>query len=112
VNFAKLPKKTELLEKFELMDQRGFKLTEARKIPAPWPAPIHKLSMTPLVWNISIGQLGCLSGCAPAQLLHTCSSAEHGKLEKVLDFIATTENISVTNILVLNAEHSSYWEEN
>jgi len=34
-------------------------------------------------------------------------------LEKVLDFLATTENVSVINILlVLNPKHSSYWEEN
>jgi len=34
-------------------------------------------------------------------------------LEKVLDFIAITENISVINILlILNPKHSSYWEEN
>ena len=66
-----------------------------------------------MVWNISIAQLGCLHGCAPAQLLHTCSLAEYEKLEKVLDSIATTENISVINILlVLNPKHSSYWQEN
>jgi len=61
------------------------------------------------VWNISIGQLGYLSGCVPSQLLHTCSLAEYKKLEKVLDFLATTKTI---NILVLNPKHSSYWEEN
>jgi len=53
--------------------------------------------------------LGYPFGCAPSQLLHTCSSAEYEKLEKVLDFIATTENISVINILlVLNPKYSSY----
>jgi len=57
--------------------------------------------------------LGYLPGCAPSQLLHTCSLAEHGRLEKVLDFPATTANISVINILpVLNAKHSCYCEEN
>jgi len=66
-----------------------------------------------MVWNVSIGQLGYLSGYVPFQLLHTCSLAEYEKLEKVLDFIATAENISVINILlVLNPKHSSYWEEN
>ena len=30
-NFTKLAKKTELLEKFELPDKRGFELTEMRK---------------------------------------------------------------------------------
>jgi len=46
-------------------------------------------------------------------LLHSCSLAEYEKLEKVLDYIATTENINVMNILpVLNAKHGSCWEEN
>jgi len=62
-----------------------------------------------MVWNISIGLLGCLSGYAPSQLLHTCSLDEHKELEKVLDFIATAVNISVINILpILNLKHSSY----
>ena len=66
-----------------------------------------------MVWNISIGQLGCLSVCAPSQLLQTSSSDEYEKLEKVLDFIATTDNIGVINILlVLNPKHSSSWDEN
>jgi len=60
-----------------------------------------------MVWNISIGQLGYLSGCATSQLLHTCSLAEYGKLKKVLDFIATTKNINI--LLTLNPKHSSYW---
>jgi len=54
-----------------------------------------------------------MSGRAHSQLLHTCSLAEYRKLEKILDFIATIEKISVINILlVLNPKHSSYWEEN
>jgi len=69
--------------------------------------------MTPMVWNISMGQLGSLPGRAPSQFLHPCSLAEHGRLENVLDFIATTKNISVINILLVsNPKHSSYWEEN
>jgi len=48
-----------------------------------------------MVWNISTVQLGYLPGYAPFQLLHTSSLAEHRRLEKVLDFLATTENISV-----------------
>jgi len=39
--------------------------------------------------------VGWLPGSAPSQLLPTCSSAEHEKLKKALDFTATTENISV-----------------
>jgi len=43
----------------------------------------------------------------------TCLLAEYEKLEKVLDFLVTTENISVINILLLlNAKHNSYWEGN
>jgi len=62
-----------------------------------------------------LASLGWLPGCAPSQLLHTCASAEHGRLGKALDFIAKTENSynSALNIrLVLNPKHSSYWEEN
>jgi len=62
-----------------------------------------------MVWNISIGQLGYLPGCAPSQLLHTCTLAEYEKLKKVLDFTATTNHISVTNILLVRSpKHSSY----
>jgi len=36
-----------------------------------------------------------------------------GDWKKVLDSLATMENISVTDFLhVLNPKHSSYWEEN
>jgi len=60
-----------------------------------------------------IVRLGYLSACAPFQLLHTCSSAEYEKLGIALDFTATTENVSVINILlILNPKHSSCWEEN
>jgi len=122
VDFAKLPKKTKLLGKFEVLDKRGFNLMEKRKkkttfLP-PRPTPIHKLSMTSMVWNIStaagnIIPLGELPGYAPSQLLHTCSVAEYGQLEEVLDFLAATENISVIYILlILNPKHSSYWEGN
>jgi len=52
--------------------------------------------MTSMAWNIFIGQL---PGCAASHLLHTHSLAEYEKLEKVLDFIATTINSSVITIL-------------
>jgi len=45
--------------------------------------------------------LGWLPGCAPSQLLHTCSLAEYERPEKVLDFTATNEAIGVTNILLV-----------
>jgi len=54
---------------------------------------------------------GCLAVLPP--FLHTRSLAEHGRLEKVLDFLATTKTISVINtLLVLNPKYCSYWEEN
>jgi len=69
--------------------------------------------MTLIVWNISISQLGSLSGHAPSQLLHPSSLVEYKKLEKFLDLISTTENIRVINILLLlNLKYSSDWEEN
>jgi len=66
VDFTELPqKKTQLLEKLEL--------TEKKRIPAPRPTPIYKLSMTSMVWNISLGQLGLAAQLcfppAPAHLL-------------------------------------------
>jgi len=110
VNFTKLKKKN--LNSQTRQDPNPWK-TEEQRASYPPANPIHKLSMMFMVWNISLGQLGYLSGCAPSQLLHTCSSAEYEKLGKVLDFLAITENFSVTNILlVLNPKHSSYWEEN
>jgi len=74
---------------------------------------MHEPSMMSTVQIISTDHLGCLSVCAPSQLLHTCSLAEYEKLEKVLDFTATTENTCVISILLTqNPKHSSYWEEN
>jgi len=65
-----------------------------------------------MAWNISVGQLGLAAWLC--SLLHvSCSFAEYRRLEKVLDFLATTENIHVFNVfLVLNPKHSSYWEVN
>jgi len=62
-------------KEFELPDKRGFELLEirVRKLPAPWPNPIHNLSMMSMVWNISTGQLGLAAWLcslpAPAHLL-------------------------------------------
>jgi len=57
--------------------------------------------------------LDWLHGYAPSQLLHSSSLAEYKKLEKILDFIEITKNISGINILlVLNPKHRSYWEKN
>jgi len=73
-NFTKFPQMTELLEKFKLLDKRGFELMEEReRMPAPRPAPIHKRSVASMVWNASPAQLGLAAWpCslpAPARLL-------------------------------------------
>jgi len=79
-------RKTKLPEKSEPPDKRGFKLTEKRikkkRIPAPPAKSLYKLSMTPMVCNISNGYPDQLSLYAPSQLLHACSLAEYEKLEK------------------------------
>jgi len=50
----------------------------------------------------------CLAMLPPS----TCTPA-HGRLKKVLDFLATIKNISAINtLLILNPKPSSYWEEN
>jgi len=66
VNFrellVKFSKKTKFLSKFELMDQREFEIEKKKRIPASESMPICKLSMIPVAWNISFGQLG-LAAC-------------------------------------------------
>jgi len=96
----------ELPEKFELMKKKRGLLT-------PKPTPFINRACRLWYGIFLLSSLGELSGWAPSQLLHTCSLAEYWKQEKVLDFLATTENTHVINILlVLNPKHSSYWEEN
>ena len=59
--FLETPKEDQTPEKkIELPDKRRFELTEneGQKVPAPWPTLIHKLNMTPMLWKISVGQLG------------------------------------------------------
>ena len=38
--------------------QKKDSWTHRKEVPAPQPTPIHKMSMMPMVWNISIAQLG------------------------------------------------------
>ena len=47
-----------------------------------------------------LASLGSLPGDDPSQLLHTCSLPEYGKPLKVLDFLATTKNISVLSTFI------------
>jgi len=62
-----------------------------------------------MVWKISVGQLGLSAWLCSLPASAHCSLAEYEKLEKVLDFLAITENITVINILlILNPKHRSY----
>jgi len=64
--FAKLPKKQNSprsSNSWTRRDSNSWK-TEEPIAYCPQPTPIHKLSMMSMVWNISIGQLCCLSGYA------------------------------------------------
>ena len=112
----KSPKNTELLEKCELLHKCGSKLPEKRKKKKGFllsgQTPFLNCDCHPWYGIFPLANLGYLSGCAPSQLLHTCSLAEYGKLEKVMDFIATTKNTSAISIvLTLNPKHSSYWKK-
>jgi len=79
-----------------------------RFLPSSQPAFINS-ACRPWYGIFPLASLGYLSGCAPSQLLHTCSLEEQGSLERVLDFTARTQNISVIKILLLlNPKHSSY----
>jgi len=56
-------------KKFEFPAKRGFKLwktekSRKQKASSPQLTPTGKLSMTFMVWNICVGQLGYLSGYA------------------------------------------------
>jgi len=119
-NFVGFPKFANFAELAKLMEKRSnsqkssnFRKKEDKRafLPLSQP-PTHKLSMTFMVWNISIGQLGLsawLGSClAPAH--HWLNT---GDWKKVLDFLLTTKNISVINILLMvNPKYSTYWEEN
>jgi len=96
------PKKVQTLSQKQIRKPKG-----QTSLPAPQPTPIHKLNTTSMVWHISTGQRGCLavlrpSSCTPAHQL------QYKKLEKVLDFIATTENSVINILLLLNSKHSGY----
>jgi len=93
---------------FELMEKRRRKRRSLPPIQPPFLNRAHR----PWHGTFLLPSLGRWLA-VPPQPLHTCPSAEHGRLEKALDFTATTENVSATNILlVLNPNHGTYWEEN
>jgi len=88
MDFSKFSKKTKVLTKFERLDKRGFELT-AKRGADPCP-PGNPRSQTE---HGAHGTARCL-----AALRRSCSSAEHGRLERGLDFIPTTEHVRVTGI--------------
>ena len=90
--------------------QKHPRKQKSQKKISPWPTSFINWAWPLWYGKFPLAILGYLSGCAPSQFLHTCSLT--GKTGKSPLFIATTENISVINILLLNPKHSSYWEEN
>ena len=77
-----------------------------KRVFSPWPTFIYKMSMMSMVWNISIGQLGlAVRLCSLPTLAHLLIS-QTWKSKKVLDFLATTKNISLLSVCC------SYWIQN
>ena len=75
----------------------------------PGQPPFKNWAWHPLYGIFPLASLGWLPGYSLSQLLHTCSLAQHGALEKAIDFLTTTKNISVISILlILNPNHSRY----
>ena len=113
--FRKIPKKDWIPRKVQTQtrgDLNSWKRQKLIPVPTSQP-PFINWAWRPWYEVLPPASLGWLPPCAPSQLLRSCSLAEHEKLDKVPDSLATTENISVTNILlVLNPKHSYYWEEN
>jgi len=63
-------KKAKLMEK-GLNSRKRFNLSTKKRFPAPLPAPIYKMGMTSIVWNISAGQLGLAAQlCSLPALVH------------------------------------------
>jgi len=81
--------------------------------PASWPTHFHKPIM--MSWH-GICPLASSALCLSVLLPSSCTPPHQLNMRnwrKVLDFVATTANIRVINILLLlNLKHSSYWEKN
>ena len=75
IQFFSLPNKQ--LHSLSLSSDHGTlgspRICGSRRSLPPQPIPVCIPSVMSTVWNISAGQLGDLPGCAPSQLLHTCS---------------------------------------
>jgi len=89
-------------------DSNSWKREEQTPVPLVKP-PFINWAWCPRYGIFPAASLDQLPGCAPS-----CTPARYlniGDLEKVLHFLATTENISVINIFVLlKPQHSSYSE--
>jgi len=72
---AELADFTKLAEKVRTHREKGGSCP-------PQPTPSINWAWCPWYGILTSASLGWLSGCAPSQLLHTCSLAEHGKLKK------------------------------
>ena len=68
--------------KLQTREDSNSQKQEEQEASCHWSTPIHKPSMMSMVWKISIGQLGYLSGYALVQLLHTSLLVDHEKLGK------------------------------
>jgi len=82
-------------------------------IPAPWPTPLYKHSMTSMLWIFPLASLAIHLALLPPSSCTPPHQPNTGNWKKVRDFLATTKTISIINILlILNSKHSSYWKEN
>ena len=84
------------------------------RVPAPGPTPIYKLSRTPVVRNISIGQLGLAAWlCSIPALVHLFVSWTW-ETERSPWFLRNNwKHQCLINIIpILYPKHNSYWEEN
>jgi len=61
-NFAKFPKKTKRPESSDSQPREDLKSQNRERSLPPQPIPIHKPSMTSMIWNIPIHQLGLAAG--------------------------------------------------
>ena len=91
MNFAKFP------QKIELPDKKGFERTDKREERVdshlPSQTPFINWAWCPWCGVFPLASLGWLPGCAPSQLLHTCSLDEYEKLEKSPCFHSNDKNL-------------------
>ena len=83
---------------------------EKVRIPATWPTPIYILSMTSVVWYISIGQFGLAAWLWSLPALVHLLNKWTWETEIHPWFLSNNENQQcvINSLLILNSEHSSY----